>query len=303
MKKIVTHDANFHADDVFAVATLQIYLDKIGEKYKVVRSRDKDIIDSADFVVDTGKVYDEETNRFDHHQETFHDKGYLGIPYSSFGLVWKHYGMQICGEEKQNKNVWTKLRNEFVSVIDANDNGLITSQPAIKGLQPLDPETFIFSFKPPFNERNETTMYKTFLEAVAFAKGFLEREIASMLQKEESREEFEKILKSKKNYLKTDSLLALILPKPFPWKDFLDMDDNDFDFVVSEREEGVWMAQGVPKNKSTMELKVVKKSWAGLTDEELSEKAGVSDLVFYHKTGYLLVGKTKESIVEALKKI
>jgi uncharacterized UPF0160 family protein len=300
MKKIVTHNANFHADDVFAVASLEIYLDRLGEKYKIVRSRDQEIIDSADFVVDTGQVYDEEENRFDHHQETFHNKGYLDIPYSSFGLIWKHFGMDIC---ENNINVWLKFRNEFVTVLDANDNGMITSQPAIKGLQPLDPETFIFSFKPPFNERTEETMYKSFLEAVAFAKGFVEREIKSMLQKEESRAEFEKVLKSKKNYLKTDSLLALILPKPMPWKDFLDMDDNDLDFVISEREEGLWMAQGVPKNRNTMELKVVKRSWAGLTNEELCEKSGVPGLTFYHKTGYLLVGKTKEAIVEALKKI
>ena len=79
-------------------------------------------------------------------------------------------------------------------------------------------------------------------------------------------------------------------------------DDNDFDFVVSEREEGVWMAQGVQKNKNTMELKVVKRSWAGLTDQALSEKAGVKDLVFYHKTGYLLVAKTKEAVLSALEK-
>jgi uncharacterized UPF0160 family protein len=299
MKKIVTHDANFHADDVFAVATLEIYLDKVGEKYKIIRSRDPEIWEQGDFVVDTGQIYDEDLNRYDHHQESFREKGHLGIPYSSFGLVWKHFGMEIVEE----KNVWTKFRNEFVTIIDANDNGMITSQPAIKGLQPLDPETFIFSFKPPYNERNETTMYKAFLEAVSFAKGFLERELKSMLQKEESHEEFEKVLKSKKNILKTDSLTALILPKPMPWKDFLDMDDNDFDFVVSEREEGVWMAQGVQKNKNTMELKVVKRSWAGLTGDELSEKSGVPNLTFYHKTGYLLVGKTKESIMEALKKI
>lgn len=299
MKKIVTHNANFHADDVFSVATLEIYLDKIGEKYKVIRSRDPEIWEQGDFVVDTGHIYDEEINRFDHHQETFQEKGYLNIPYSSFGLVWKHFGMELC----ENKHVWTKLRNEFVTVIDANDNGIITSLPSIKGLQPIDPETFIFSFKPPYNERNEETMYKAFLEAVEFAKGFLEREIKSLKQKEESREEFEKVLKLKKNILKTDSITALILPKPMPWKDFLDMDDNDFDFVISEREEGVWMAQGVQKNKNTMELKVVKKSWAGLTDQVLSEKVGVPDLVFYHKTGYLLVGKTKESVISALEKI
>jgi uncharacterized UPF0160 family protein len=122
------------------------------------------------------------------------------------------------------------------------------------------------------------------------------------MQKDEMREEFEQVLKAKKNILKTDSIKALILPKPMPWKDFL-KEENDLDFVVFERDDDKWMAQGVPPNKNTMKLKFVKKSWLGLRDEELSEKAQVKDLIFYHKTGYILVGKTKESVLEALKKM
>lgn len=297
MKKIVTHNSSFHADDVFAVATLQIYLDKLGEKYKVIRSRDQEIINAGDYVVDVGQIYDEDKNRFDHHQETFNDKGYLDIPYSSFGLVWKHFGKEVC----ENKNVWKKFRNEFVTVIDANDNGILTALPGVTGLVPLDPETFIFSWRPPYNERTDENLYKGFLQAVEFAKGFLQREIKKEIAKDELREEFENVLKSKKNILKTDSLKALILPKPLPWKDFLD-EENDFEFIVFEREDGTWMAQGVAPHKNTMKVKMMKKSWAGLTNQELSEKAEVADLVFYHKTGYILVGKTKESILEALKK-
>jgi uncharacterized UPF0160 family protein len=130
----------------------------------------------------------------------------------------------------------------------------------------------------------------------------MEREIHKELQKEEMREEFDQVLKSKKNILKTDSIKALILPKPMPWKDFL-KEENDFEFVVFERDDNKWMAQGVTPNKNTMKLKFVKKAWAGLRDEELSEKVGVKDMVFYHKTGYILVGKTKEAVLEALKKM
>lgn len=297
MKKIITHDSNFHADDVFAVATLEIYLDKLGEKYKIVRSRNQEIIDSGDFVVDVGHIYDEDTNRFDHHQESFKEKGLFDIPYSSFGLVWKHFGEEVC----ENKNVWKSLRQNFVTVIDAKDNGIDTAKPLIEGLIPLDPETFIFSFKPPYSERTQENLYKTFLEAVEFAKGFLLREIRKGLDKEKMRDEFEKVLKSKKNILITDSLKALILPKPYPWKDFLG-EYNDYDFVISEREEGLWMAQAVRSSKDSMKVKIVKKVWTGLKDEELCEKSGIPDLVFYHKTGYLLVGKTKESIMRALDK-
>jgi uncharacterized UPF0160 family protein len=296
MKKIVTHNSNFHADDAFAVATLQIYLDKLGEKYQVVRSRDPEIIETGDYVVDVGTVYDEDTNRFDHHQESFKEKGYLDIPYSSFGLVWKHFGKEVC----ESKNVWDKIRKEFVTLIDANDNGIDTQLPAIKGLTPLDPETFIHTFRPAYNERTEENLYACFLQAVDFAKGFLLRKIKKEKVKEEMRDEFEQALKNRKNILKTDSISALILPKPLPWKDFID-EENDFEFVVLEREDGSWMASGVPVSKNSMKIKFVKKAWCGLKDQELSEKAGVKDLVFYHKTGFLLVAKNKEAIIEALK--
>lgn len=298
MKKIVTHNSDFHADDVFAVATLQIYLDKVGEKYKIIRSRDPEIIATGDYVLDVGSIYDEEENKFDHHQESFKEKGYLNIPYSSFGLIWKHFGKEIV----ENKNVWENIRNEFVTIIDANDNGVDTAIPAVAGLNPFDPETFIFSWRPAFNERTDENLYRGFLEAVDFAKGFLIRIIKKKLIKESLREEFEKVLKSKKNILTTDSAKILILPAPLPWKDFLDS-DNDFDFVVMERENGDWMATGVPVTKNSMKVKIKKNSWAGLTNSELSEKVGVKDLIFYHKTGYILVGKTKDSIIAALQKI
>jgi uncharacterized UPF0160 family protein len=130
----------------------------------------------------------------------------------------------------------------------------------------------------------------------------LERQIKLAQAKEELRDEFELVLKSKKNIWKTDSLKVLVLPKPLPWKEFIDLNNNDFDFVVHERENGHWMAVGVPVAKNSMKVKVKKNSWLGLDAEALTEKSGVKDMVFYHKTGYILVGKTKESILEALEK-
>ncbi len=298
MKKIVTHNGNFHADDVFAVATLQLYLDKIGEKYKVIRTRDQEIVEAGDFVVDVGGVYDEDINRYDHHQESFKETGLYKIPYSSFGLVWKHFGLSIC----ENKNVWKKITADFVTVIDANDNGINTALPTIENLSPISPEKFVLSWMPSEKNRTQETLYSGFIESVRFAKGFLERNIERNIAKEELRDEFETTIKNKKNIFRTDSVKALVLPKPLPWKDFLD-EENDFDFMIYQGDNDDWIAQSVATSKNSMKPKVVKRSWVGLTNEVLSEKSGVKDLVFYHKTGYILVAKTKDAIIEALKKI
>ncbi len=92
-KKIaVTHCGSFHTDDVFACATLSLYFKKNNLKYKLIRTRDDNIIKKADYVFDVGGIYDPKIDRFDHHQYGGAGKRENNIPYASFGLVWKKFG-------------------------------------------------------------------------------------------------------------------------------------------------------------------------------------------------------------------
>ena len=50
-KKAVTHNSTFHADDVFATATLSLLF---GDDISFTRTRDADIIAGADIVYDVG---------------------------------------------------------------------------------------------------------------------------------------------------------------------------------------------------------------------------------------------------------
>jgi len=79
--EIVTHNGIFHADEVTAVALLK--LDERFENISIVRTRDADVIASADIAVDVGGVYDVNKGRFDHHQHS-----YTG-PMSSAGMVYE----------------------------------------------------------------------------------------------------------------------------------------------------------------------------------------------------------------------
>jgi hypothetical protein len=47
MKTIVTHDGNFHVDDVFAVAVLLL----VYPEAEVIRSRDKETIEQGDIAI------------------------------------------------------------------------------------------------------------------------------------------------------------------------------------------------------------------------------------------------------------
>src|SRR4051812_45467880 len=99
--KLVTHDGSFHSDDLFAAAALSILFSNKNLPYEIIRSRDEETIASADYVFDVGGQYDAEKNRFDHHQaEGAPTPRANGIPYSSFGLVWKKFGTEICGKKE-----------------------------------------------------------------------------------------------------------------------------------------------------------------------------------------------------------
>ena len=85
---IATHSGKFHADDVWAVAVLDIMFPDC----ELVRTRDPQRIEAADFAVDVGGIWDPLSGRFDHHQKDFSGARQSGVVYASAGLVWKTYG-------------------------------------------------------------------------------------------------------------------------------------------------------------------------------------------------------------------
>jgi uncharacterized UPF0160 family protein len=164
---VVTHDLTFHADDIFAVATLLLVLGE--ENVKVVRSRDKEIVDKGDYVVDVGMVNDPEKNRFDHHQEGGAGVRPNGVPYASFGLVWKKFGKKISG----NDEVAEKIDKIIVQWIDATDNAVQIIETKVPGVYPYDIGLFFNTFTPDWKEEN-INIDDVFTHVVKIAKMIFE---------------------------------------------------------------------------------------------------------------------------------
>lgn len=129
---IVTHNGQFHADEVLACGIMKcIYPECI-----IVRSREEEIINKADIVIDVGKQYSPTNNRFDHHQEQCNEvfAGNYMIPMSSVGMIFKTYGKIFIETEFKNEivtmtsNMIDELINNtykmFILEIDAIDNGI-----------------------------------------------------------------------------------------------------------------------------------------------------------------------------------
>jgi len=181
MKKVVTHNGSFHADDVFAIATLQLFFGL--DKLSVTRTRDESVISEADIVVDVGGEYDVGRHRYDHHQNGAPVRE-NGIPYAGFGLVWKHFGENICKDEILQE----RIDKILVQPVDAGDNGVSLYFLNDLHITPFELYQVISTFAPPW--QSEKSQDDCFFEAVAWAREFLDR----LIQKEHAQLKMEKLI-------------------------------------------------------------------------------------------------------------
>src|SRR3989344_7405912 len=112
MKTIAVHSGDFQADDVFAVSIIRLLYPEI----KIIRSRDEEVLKHADIRADVGGKYDPSTHDFDHHQTGGAGMRENGIPYSSAGLVWKHFGKKLVSSDE----VFNYIDEKIVQWIDAD---------------------------------------------------------------------------------------------------------------------------------------------------------------------------------------
>lgn len=281
-KKLITHNGVFHTDDIFACATLITYLERNSLKFELVRTRDKELIASGDFVFDVGDVYDEEKNRFDHHQKGGAGRRANGIEYSSLGLIWKKFGRELCASDR----VWEIIDKDLVSPIDAGDNGqeLFDSKHEVF---PYLLQNAMGLFGRTWKEDPEKNN-EYFLQAVEVAKKILQREIKWA---EDAVDAEDKVLR---NYEDAKDKRIVILDKDYPYQVALSRFPEPL-FVVYERmSDHLWAVRAVRLNFKTFKnRKDLPTSWAGLRDEAMANVSGVEDAVFCHRGLFMALAKSK----------
>jgi uncharacterized UPF0160 family protein len=286
-KILVTHSGRFHADDIFATATLSLLHDG---KIKIIRTRDEGIIAKADYVYDVGGVYDEVTNRFDHHQVGGAGVRSNGIPYAAFGLVWKKYGDAVCGGSHA---VAHQINKKLVQPIDANDNGMdlftLKSETAPYLLQD------VFSlWRPSYTEELEYDA--PFLKMVDLARAILIREI----KKTKDAVDAEAIILDA--YHNAIDKRIIIIDGLYPWGDLLGKFAEPL-YVVHPKSDGAWGVSCVRADKHTYEnRKSLPQAWAGLVNDELAKVTGVADATFCHNGRFLAVARSKEGAISLAEK-
>jgi len=288
-KLVIVHDGSFHPDDVFCVALLSILYNGA---IKVIRTRNEKEFQKADFVLDIGLVYDPDHNRFDHHQEGgagFRDNK---ITYSAFGLLWKKYGVEVCGSQK----ISDILEKKLVEVIDADDMGLDLSQNKITYVYPFMMTDAIYSMRPTWKE-NSSNIDKFFFKAVDFAKDILIREIKIAKDKIEAESLVDDI------YSNSEDKRIIIFSKQYLPKDLLINYPEPLFVVYKEMYGEKWRVTTIEKSENTYECrKNFPESWWGKKDEELAKVSGVSDAVFCRNGGIFAGAKSQEGAIQMAKK-
>lgn len=269
-KTIVTHNGNFHADDVFSIAALKLIFPAI----KLMRTRDAELISRADIVVDVGGEYEPDRDRFDHHQRGGAGERENGIPYSSFGIIWKKYGVELC---RGNQDVANAVDAGLVSTIDAIDCGHVT------GVQEgISLSQTIGMFNPTWQE--DTHVDAAFDEAVAFAARLLTRFIAAASGGISAKTIVAKAIES------AEDPRVIVLEQYTPWKKTVFNLSEEALYVVYPSQTGEWRIQTVPAELGSFEdRKPLPKAWAGLSGDELQAVTGIDDAMFCHN-GLFIAG-------------
>jgi uncharacterized UPF0160 family protein len=290
-KLIVTHDSGFHADDVFAAATLSLYFEKIDQPFIIRRSREIEDIEKADIVFDVGLEYDPEKGRFDHHQREGAGERENGIPYAAFGLIWKHFGKDLVDGSDM---VWQAVDDQLAAPIDGPDNGVKLDEIKFPGVKPFylgDVLTLLFGKGKDPN--------KEFAEAVQFAKRILSEFIERMKIGEVMRQDVISI------YENTEDKELLIIDKPYTrqlvWLAMLDKPEVLFSVFPSRSGDG-WKVLGMKDDIAVFSVrKDLPKEWGGLQDKELQKVTGVEDAVFCHRKLFLAEARSKDGAIALAK--
>lgn len=292
---LITHSGSFHSDDVFAAATLHLYYQKTKKLYKIVRTTDRETIQTGTIVFDIGGEYDQETNRFDHHQKGGAGERENGIPYAAFGLVWKKYGPLLCDSQEIADEIDTSL----VQAIDAADNGVTISKNLRENISPVFLQSLLQSFNLTHIEDVQLSDHR-FDDAMHIAILYLERVMHQTRVQFEINQEIFELYSSQedKEILVVDKFFGRVAISRAV-QDFQDL----LYFVYPSKRSGGWDVCATRKEKGTFESKKpFPESWRGLRDEDLEKVTGITGAIFCHNSGFLCVAKTKEGALELAKK-
>lgn len=271
INEALTHGSIFHADDVFSTALITLINPKISVK------RAFEVPEGF-----SGIVYDIGMGQYDHHQE---DKEIRenGVPYASFGLLWRELGEDFFVGDKKAADAFD---TQFVQPLDSHDNGGERNTTCLE----------IGLMNPNWDEDcSQEARDKKFFEAVEFAKRILSLKRESVISANKATAIVENALR----VMGEDNSEICVLQQFVPWQRVLI--DSNAKYVVFPSARGGWNAQAVPVEAGSFETKLpFPEEWRG--KQKLELLCMQDGLTFCHPSGFLIATDTEEQAINACKK-
>ena len=290
---VATHSGLFHGDDAMAVATLLC----LYPEAEIVRSRDPEVLASANFRVDVGAKYCPEDGDFDHQQRGGAGHRFNNIPYAAAGLVWSHCGHNVVREIasyeldielslEQAEKIAGFVDDTLISVIDKADTAPDSSMPY--GFSHM-----IAAMNPTWIESG-VNIDDRFQNAVNLSYSTLVDIIKSEVSEYVAQEKAERAAADAEEGI-------MVLDQFLPWQGCQAVIDN-CNFVVFPALGGGWMCQCVPKSIGSFDQKLpLPESWAGLRDDTIKAATGVEDSIFCHPGRFIAGASSKDGAIALAK--
>lgn len=285
---LVTHSGGFHADELLS----SVILTRLFPAAEIVRSRAPEWITPAPdrIIYDVGGAYAPDASIFDHHQRgaPLRDDGQ---PYSSFGLIWKHFGHAYIASfdipPEHIEAIHTAFDLSFVLPIDLVDNGATSPSGPLAG---LSLSSLLETLKPDFDDPDPEADGKAFHKALAVARSFVEAGVSRSAAKLRA----ESIVRKAIEAAGTNRVLEL--PMGMPFRPAIEKAGADhLLFVVHPREKD-WCLTGIRRGEEGFELRAdLPAAWAGLTNEDLEAASGVRGATFCHNGRFIAAAKTRQA--------
>ncbi|WP_417587486.1 MYG1 family protein [Pararhodobacter oceanensis] len=291
---LVTHSGGFHADELLS----SVILTRLYPEAVLVRSRDaKWITPGADRIIyDVGGDFDATAQIFDHHQRPnpLRDDGQ---PYSSFGLIWAHYGRAYLRAvevpEHDIEAIHGSLDHGFVLPVDLLDNGAVNAAEAGPLFAGLTLPVLLESLKPVFDDRAESADDRAFMAALPVARAFIEAQVRHKAAK----------LRAEAMVLASIEAAGegrvLELPMGMPFRAGVEKAGADHLLFVVHPRGSDWALTTIRLSGDTFENRAdLPADWAGLTDAALEAASGVKGAKFCHNGRFIAVTTTREAVLQ-----
>lgn len=285
IRKIVVHDGLFHLDEMAAITLLILAKDisvDPSQNWEVIRSRNPEIIGSANYVLDVGGVFDG-SNMFDHHYKDC-PKHSNGIPYASAGMVFETFKGNLAEiYSAGHSSEFMEEFDSFVLAIDAMDNGKLPFNTNELQLPQLGE---IVRMHNSFKDKEQA-----FKDAFSLVWNIFQ---AKILDFQERMRDSDVI----RNALKTSNEI-LVLPKFCRgWKEICLEEAPNVKVALVPAEPGTWSITSALKEKNSLECKAPCHEYFRTKEVET---IGGCKKVFVHPVGFTgkVMASTQEDAVKA----